>query len=137
MMTRPIPLARPLLRGLYRLGASVFLLLGMIGLVLPVMPTTIFLLLSVWCLLKLGDHRAGWLLDHPRLGPPLRLFLEHGAMTRGGKLAALGGLSLGAGMLLLMAGSHPWLAGGGIGSLALVAIYLATRPEPRPRTVRI
>lgn len=137
-MKRPSPMTRPLVRGLYRLGASMFLLLGMIGLVVPMMPTTVFLLLSVWCLVKLGDHRAERLLNHPRVGPPLRLFIEQGAMTRGGKLAALGGLSVGAGMLLLMAGSHPWLAGGGIGTLALVAVYLATRPEPlRPQPVRM
>ncbi|MBP7339907.1 YbaN family protein [Niveispirillum sp.] len=127
-----------LTRGLYRLGASLFLLLGLIGVVVPLMPTTVFLLLSVWCLLRLGDHRAEWLLKHPRLGPPLRLFIEQGAIARRGKLAALGGLSLGSGLLLFMAGNHPWLAGGGIGAMALVALYLVTRPEPaRPQAVRM
>ncbi len=133
---RPLPSA--VRRGLYRLGASLFLFLGMIGVVLPVMPTTVFFLLSVWCLLRLGDHRAERLLSHPRVGPPLRLFIEQGAMTRRGKIAALGGLSLGAGLLLLMAGTHGWLAGGGIGTLALVGIYLVTRPEPPlPQPVRV
>jgi uncharacterized protein len=122
-------------RALYRLGASLFLVLGMIGMIVPVMPTTIFLLLSAWCLLKLGDRRADLLLRHPRLGLPLRLFLEQGAMKRRSKLVALGGLSLAAAGLFAIA--QPWLAGGSIGCLALVAIYLVTRPESRPQTVRI
>ncbi len=128
---------RPVQRALYRLGASLFLLLGMVGVVVPVMPTTVFLLLSAWCLIKLGDPRVDQLLQHPRVGPPLRLFIERGQATRQGKLAALGGMSFGAGGMWLLAGAHPWLAGGAIGLLTMAALYVVTRPEPRPQPVRI
>lgn len=128
---------RPLQRALYRLGASLFLLLGMVGVVVPVMPTTVFLLLSAWCLIKLGDPRVDQLLQHPLVGPPLRLFMERGQVTRRGKLMALGGMSVGAGGIWLLAGAHPWLAGGAIGLLAVAALYVATRPEPRPQAVRM
>lgn len=135
-MERHSPVPRPIARGLYRLGASLFLLLGMVGMVLPVMPTTVFLLLSAWCLIRLGDPRADRLLRHPRLGAPLRLFLEQGQVTRRGKLAALAGMSLGAGIIYITAEGQPWLAGSGIGLLALAALYVVSRPEPRPQTVR-
>ncbi len=128
---------RPVQRALYRLGASVFLLLGMVGVVVPLMPTTVFLLLSAWCLIKLDDPRVDQLLQHPRVGPPLRLFMERGQVTRRGKLMALGGMSFGAGGMGLLAGAHPWLAGGAIGVLAVAALYVATRPEPGPQPVRI
>ncbi|WP_165771944.1 YbaN family protein [Niveispirillum lacus] len=127
-----------LTRAVYRLGASVFLLLGMVGMVVPVMPTTVFLLLSVWCLLRLGDHRAERLLNHPRFGAPLRLFMEQGAMTRRAKLAALSSLLLAAVLLVFSAGPHSWLAGAGIGVMVLAGLYLVTRPEPpQTRKVRI
>lgn len=135
-MKRPFPVPRPIARGLYRLGASLFLLLGMVGMVLPVMPTTVFLLLSAWCLVRLGDPSVDRLLRHPRFGTPLRLFLEHGQVTRQGKLAALAGMSVGAGILYMAAEGQPWLAGGAIGLLALAALYVVLRPEPRPQPVR-
>lgn len=119
-----------LARGLLRLGAGLFLLLGLIGAVLPIMPTTIFLLLSVWCLVRLGDRRAAILLNHPRLGRPLRLFIEQGAIARRGKVAAVTGLSLGGLMLLPLATAQPWLVAGCATGLALIALYLVTRPAP-------
>ncbi|MFV3076071.1 YbaN family protein [Niveispirillum fermenti] len=125
-----------LTRGLLRLGAGLFLLLGLIGAVLPVMPTTIFLLLSVWCLLRLGDRRAAMLLSHPRLGPPLRLFIERGAISRRGKVAAVIGLSLGGLMLVPLATAQPWLVAGCGTGLAMIAVYLVTRPEPDGVTMR-
>jgi uncharacterized membrane protein YbaN (DUF454 family) len=120
----------PLARGLYRLGASLFLILGVVGMVLPVMPTTIFLILAVFCLLRAGDHRAERLLAHPRYGAPIRLFLDHGAITRRGKALALGGISLGMAFLVPVALALPWLGVAAMAGLTAVAGFIITRPEP-------
>lgn len=120
----------PLARGLYRLGASLFLILGIVGMVLPVMPTTIFLILAVICLLRAGDQRAERLLAHPRYGAPIRLFLDHGAITRRGKVLALGGISLGMAFLVPVMLTLPWLGVGAMAALTVVASFIITRPEP-------
>jgi uncharacterized membrane protein YbaN (DUF454 family) len=59
-------------RGLW-LGAGVVSLgLGLVGLALPVVPTVPFVLLAAWCFSRGCRRCERWLLDHPRLGPPIR-----------------------------------------------------------------
>ena len=46
--------------------------LGIIGALLPLMPTTIFLILAAGCFARSSPRLEAWLLDHPRVGPTLR-----------------------------------------------------------------
>ncbi|WP_051340581.1 YbaN family protein [Azospirillum halopraeferens] len=116
-------------------GAALFAV-GAIGIVVPVLPTTIFWILAVLCLVRAGDPRAARILEHPRFGPGIRLFLEHGAMTRPAKLASLGGMGLGAVLLMPVAPALPAAAASGWAVLILSALCVATRPEPAPAAVR-
>jgi uncharacterized membrane protein YbaN (DUF454 family) len=54
--------------------------LGILGAFLPVLPTTPFLLLSATLFLKSNKGLYNWLMNHPRLGPYIRNFLEHRAI---------------------------------------------------------
>ena len=54
--------------------------LGILGAFLPVLPTTPFLLLSATLFLKSNKALYNWLMNHPRLGPYIRNFLEHRAI---------------------------------------------------------
>lgn len=56
------------------------LALGITGIFLPVLPTTPFLLLSAALFLKSNKGLYDWLLDHPRLGPYIRNFMEYKAI---------------------------------------------------------
>lgn len=54
--------------------------LGILGIFLPVLPTTPFLLLAAALFLKSNEGLYEWLMNHPKLGPYLRNFMEHKAI---------------------------------------------------------
>ena len=56
------------------------LVLGVIGIFLPVLPTTPFLLLSATLFLRSSQKLYEWLLSHPYLGEYIRNFKEHNAI---------------------------------------------------------
>ena len=51
----------------YIILGSTALALGMLGIFLPLLPTTPFLLLSAWFYCKGSDRLYGWLMSHPYL----------------------------------------------------------------------
>ncbi|WP_404333603.1 YbaN family protein [Sphingomonas sp. MMS12-HWE2-04] len=72
-----------------------FVLLGFIGALLPLMPTTIFLILAAGCFARSSPRLEAWLLDHRRFGPSLRAWREHRAIPPRAKLLACSGMAIG------------------------------------------
>ena len=54
--------------------------LGILGIFLPVLPTTPLLLLAAALFLRSNKGLYDWLLNHPKLGPYIRNFMEHKAI---------------------------------------------------------
>ncbi len=115
--------------GLMALGWLLFAL-GLIGIFLPVMPTTVFWIGAVWCWSRSAPHLTRRILAHPRFGGPVRLFLERGQMSRQGKGWALSGMALGFVLLQWLGQPGLWLSAGVATVLVLVAAWLWRRPEP-------
>lgn len=115
--------------GFLALG-SLMLALGVIGVFLPIMPTTIFLILAAWCFGRSSPRLEAWMLYHPRFGPPLRQWREHGAVPLRAKLMAVCGMTLG--YVLFWFGSQPELLTAGVVGFFMfsVAIYILSRPDP-------
>ncbi|WP_142850750.1 YbaN family protein [Telmatospirillum sp. J64-1] len=63
--------------------------LGVIGAVLPVMPTTPFLLVALWAFSRSSQRFHDWLYHHPRFGPTLRAWRRHRVIPARAKLTAL------------------------------------------------
>lgn len=53
------------------------LVLGIVGIFLPILPTTPLLLLASFLFLKSSKPLYDWLMNHPRLGPYIRNFMVH------------------------------------------------------------
>jgi len=115
--------------GFLALGC-LMLALGIIGAFLPVMPTTIFLILAAWCFARSSPRLEAWLLNHPRFGPGLRRWREEGAVPRRAKLMACLGMAIGYCVFFVGAQPGPLLAA--VVALFMLgsAVYVVSRPEP-------
>jgi uncharacterized membrane protein YbaN (DUF454 family) len=65
------------------------LALGAIGVVVPGMPTTVFLLIALWAFSKSSARLYAWLWNHPRFGPGIRAWHRHKVIPLKAKFAAL------------------------------------------------
>ncbi len=68
---------------------TLFLLLGVLGVFLPVLPTTPFLLLATACYARASHRVFNWLLNHPRFGALIREWREYRSIPYRAKRTAL------------------------------------------------
>lgn len=102
--------------------------LGIIGAILPLMPTTIFLILAAWFFSRSSPRLEAYLM-RSRFGGSLRDWRENGAISRKSKILALMGMS--AGYAIFFVTSKPSVSIAIIvGALILAcATYVASRPS--------
>ncbi|WP_127346143.1 YbaN family protein [Pseudidiomarina mangrovi] len=115
----------------WRTVAIIFLLLALIGIALPVMPTVPFLLVAAWAGGKGWPVLEQKLLAHPTYGPQIQQWRDHGVVRRTPKVITT----------LMMAGSWVilsfspialWLKFTVIGIMATILLWLWLRPEQIP-----
>jgi len=114
----------------YLLLAWVCLALGVIGIVVPGLPTTPFILLAGWAAARGSTRLHAWLHGHYLFGPMLRDWEREGAVSRRAKWTASVAILLCAGLMFWVA-EAAWAAAIGTGVMAVVAVWLWRRPEPR------
>jgi uncharacterized membrane protein YbaN (DUF454 family) len=79
-------------RLLWIAAGTVFLAVGVAGVVLPLMPGTVFLLLASLCYLRGSRRLHDWLVGHPVLGHHVKVMTGEVAMPRRAKVVAIGSM---------------------------------------------
>lgn len=113
---------------LWRVLAVVCVGLAFLGAVLPVLPTVPFLLVAAWAGSRGWPQLETWLLEHPRHGPAIRRWRDHGAVPRRAKWFATTMMVLSGGVLALSP-APVWLKFAVPALMACVATWLWCRPE--------
>lgn len=67
----------------------VFLAVGIAGVILPLLPGTVNLLIATYFFAKSSPRMEAWILNHPKLGPPIVLWRTERSMTRKTKVIAI------------------------------------------------
>ena len=104
---------------------------GVIGVILPLLPTTPFLLLSAFALARSSPRLHLWLMRHQYFGPLIENWYRYGAIERGTKIIALVIMII---TLLVggLVGVPLWLLMVQVFVLTAAAVFIITRPESMP-----
>ena len=119
-------------RWLLLAGGALCVLLGVAGIVLPLVPTTPFLLLAAWCFARSSERFYRRLLAHRWLGPYIRNYRDGGGMTRRAKVSTLVLLWIAIGSTVVVAASAGWARLLLLAVAAGVTIYLLRLPTTPP-----
>jgi len=116
------------LRLLWASGGIAFVTIGGIGVILPLLPTTPFLLLAAYCFARSSPKLHDWLLSHPSFGPLISNWDRYGSIDRRSKKIAMVVILMTLGLSVAL--NVPWWAlAAQTVVLAIVSTFILTRPE--------
>jgi uncharacterized membrane protein YbaN (DUF454 family) len=93
----------------YKPLGFLFLGLAILGVPLPVLPTTPFLLLAAWFFARSSDRWHQWLLANELFGPIIKNWEENRCIPRGTKVVALVSMACAGGASIIFAVDATWL----------------------------
>jgi len=74
---------------IYIIIGTITLILGVIGIIVPILPTTPFILLSGYFYLRSSKRLYQWLINHRILGKYIYNYVEHKAIPKRAKISAI------------------------------------------------
>lgn len=104
------------------------LLCGLIGAVLPLIPTVPFMLVAAFAFARSSDRIHDWLVAHPVFGPSIVHWRERGAISLTGKRLATASFFGSVGLGLWM-GLPPVAIGAQVLALSCTAAFIWSRPN--------
>jgi len=116
-------------RLLWLLAGLVFLAVGAIGVILPLLPTTPFLLLTAYCFTRSSKRLHHWLHNHPTFGPLINNWNEHRSIDVRSKRIAIVVILL-TPLMTLLIGVPWWAFVAQLFVLGVAATFILTRPDP-------
>lgn len=136
-MAEDVPAAalapRPWSRGLWIAAGGLALAAGIVGIFVPLLPTTPFVLLAAFCFSRGSARCERWLLNHPRFGPMVRDWRDQRAVPLRAKQLAVVMMALGSASAAWVLPS-PWRWLPAI-ACAAVALWLWRLPTSKVRGI--
>ena len=103
------------------------LILGIIGAFLPVMPTTVFILIAAWAFARSSDRLHQALLNHPRTGPAIKAWRCNQCIPKPAKIAAVISMLI---SWIIVWLTTDWIISTIVGiTLVMVMTFVVTRPS--------
>ncbi|MDX5977513.1 YbaN family protein [Vreelandella alkaliphila] len=103
--------------------------IGVLGIFLPLLPTTVFMLIAIYCASRGSPRFEAWIRSRHYVGPLLVTWEQERAIPKRAKIFAVCTIALSA-IITVWSLGPGWLSGAVVALLMLIALWLATRPEP-------
>ncbi len=109
--------------------------LGILGVFVPGLPTTVFLIIALWAFSRSSDRLKLWLWDHPKFGPSLQAWHLHRVIPVRAKISAVVVMAIS--MAILIAMRHSWTLPLIVAAIMIpVAIWICTRRGVPPSSAQ-
>ncbi|UOO83264.1 YbaN family protein [Uruburuella testudinis] len=118
-----------MMRGLFWLCGALSLGLGIIGIFLPVLPTTPFVILAAACWAKASPRFHRWLHRHRYFGPMVQNWERNRAVPRRAKYLAFSMMTLSCLILLWRFPAQWWIAATAAVFCFSVAVWMWRLPD--------
>lgn len=112
----------------------IFVAIGGLGVILPVLPTTPFMLLALWCFARSSQTFHDWLFHHKIFGPPLQRWEQHRVIPLGAKIFALTSMTASAIYVLLVPRPPLYASAMMLAFMGYGAYFILTKPSRPPET---
>ncbi len=109
--------------------------IGAVGVVIPGLPTTIFLIIALWAFSQSSDRFHKWLYNHRLFGPMLQNWASYGIIPRKAKALAVATMIFSWCMIAYFSTYWIWPFVAGI-MMVMVSGYILTRPSFRENVDR-
>jgi hypothetical protein len=117
-----------MIRGLFIAAGLLCVGLGVLGIFLPLLPTTPFLLLAAACFARSSPALHRWLLARPRLGALIRDWQAHGVIATAVKVRVTLLVALTFGLALAFARTPVWAKAAALAVILGALAFIWTRP---------
>lgn len=119
-----------IVRWVFFLLGFVFVGLAILGVILPGVPTTVFILLAGYCWARSSVRFYGWIMRHKIFGKMLRDWQERRAMPRFAKYLAWGMMTASCAFLFFkLSSDRIWMAIMTTAICVLTAVWMARLPD--------
>ncbi|MDD3751235.1 MAG: YbaN family protein [Tissierellia bacterium] len=85
---------------------TISLILGTIGIIIPILPTTPFILLASFCYIRSSNRLYYWLINHKLFGKYIYDYLVHKSVKKSAKITAITLLWLSLGITIYLINSY-------------------------------
>ena len=117
------------IRLLWLIAGLLAVTVGAIGVVVPLLPTTPFLLIAAFAFARSSRRLTRWLHEHPKFGPLIDNWQRYGSIDRRSKTISMV-VIVATPIITVIIGAPWWAIAAQVAVLTCSATFILTRPLP-------